>query len=107
MGPITQFSYISFKKSKISSLSFLDTEIRKLQYGTAANFGCIFLAKLNEKPCLNDIEFKISHIANLFYSLMHTLMYILFNKFKKKYLLLLEAEICKLQYGLLATYRFI
>merc|ERR1712055_726320 len=84
MGPITQFSYISFKKSKISSLSFLDTEIRKLQYGTAANFGSIFLAKLNEKPCLTDIKYKNSHIANLFYSLMQTLIYILFNKSPKK-----------------------
>ena len=56
----------SFKKKKFSSLPFLDAEIRKLEYGTAATFGCIFLAKLNEKPCLNDIEFKHSHIAKLF-----------------------------------------
>ena len=66
-----------------------------------------FLAKLNEKPCLTDIEFKNSHIANLFYSLMHTFMYNIFNKSKKKTLSLLEAEIWKLQYGLLATYSFI
>merc|ERR1712055_650850 len=81
---IAQISWISFKKSNIWSLSLLDAEIKKLQYGTAATFGCIFLAKLNEKPCLTDIEFKNSNIANLFYSLMHTLIYILFNKSPKK-----------------------
>merc|ERR1712055_915702 len=104
---IAQISYISLKKSNIRLLPFLDAEIRKLQYGTAATFGCIFLAKLNEKPCLTDIEFKNAHIANLFYSLMHNFRYILFNKSKKKSLSLLEAEIWKLQYGLLANYRFI
>merc|ERR1712055_728441 len=102
---IAQISWISSKKSNIWSLPFLDAVIRKLQYGTAATFGCIFLAKLNEKQCLTDIEFKNSHIVNLFYSLMHTFKYILFNKSKKISLLLLETEIWKLQYGLLATYR--
>ena len=66
-----------------------------------------FLAKLNEKPCLTDIEFKHSHIAKLFYSLMRNLICILFNESKKKSLLFLEAEIWKLQYGILATFRFI
>ena len=66
-----------------------------------------FLAKLNEKPCLTDIKYKNSHIANLFYSLMRTLIYILFNKSQKKSLLFLEAEIWTLQYGILAIYRFI
>merc|ERR1739842_277039 len=66
-----------------------------------------FLAKLNEKPCLTDIKYKKSHIAKLFYSLIQTLIYILFNKSQKKSLSFLEAEIWTLQYGILATYRFI
>ena len=67
--PITYFSWMSLKKSKISSLPFLEAEIRKLQYGTAANFGCIFLAKFNETSYLTYSDFQYTHIKYLFYSL--------------------------------------
>ena len=45
-----------FKKTNIRSLPFLDCEIRKLQYGTAATFGCIFWQnwmKSHVRPTLN------------------------------------------------------
>ena len=87
---------MSLKKSKLSSLPFLEAEIRKLQYGTAATFGCLFLAKLNETPCLTDFQFQHSHIAKLFYSLMRNLICIVFKKSKKNSLSFLKTEIWKL-----------
>ena len=100
--PITQFSWISLKKSKFSSLPFLDAEIRKLQYGTAATFGCIFLAKLYETPCLTYSDLQYTHIKPFLYPITQFSWISLKNKFSV--LPFLDAEIKKLQYGTAATF---